>query len=58
MKLFDILKDGVFETVCTTKEIAERVAESYSSSFPLSKIDIFEYEITKNTDKEYIPRKV
>jgi len=56
MFLYDILKDGIVETVCTTKEIAERVAESYSNSFPLSKIDIFEYEIQKDSDEKYIPK--
>ena len=58
MILYDILKDGTVETICRTKEIAERVAESYSNSFPLSKIDIFEYEIQKDSDKEYIPKLV
>ena len=58
MILYDILKDGTVETVCRTKEIAERVAESYSRSFPLSKIDIFEYEIQKDPDKKYIPKLV
>ena len=56
MILYDILKDGELETVCQSKEIAERVAESYSSSFPLSKIEISEYEITKDTTTEYIPK--
>lgn len=56
MILYDILRDGEIRTVCHSKETAERVAESYSSSFPLSKIEISEYEIKKDSDKEYIPR--
>lgn len=56
MILYDILRDGELETVCHSKEIAERVAKSYSSSFPLSKIEISEYEIKKDMTTEYIPR--
>ena len=56
MILYDILKDGEIKTVCHSKEIAERVAESYSSSFPLSKIEISEYEIRKDASVEYIPK--
>ena len=53
MILFDILKNGVLETVCRSESIAERVAESYSNSFPLSTIEIRTYEVTEKGETDY-----
>ena len=53
--LYRINKDGEFCTICFGRDTAERVAESYRSSFPLSKIEIVEDNIEKSTD-EYVAK--